>query len=43
MMRRLPLVTATALIALLGGSALAQQAVPQPVPVAARASALPAT
>ena len=43
MMRRLPLITATALIALLGGSALAQQAVPQPAPVVAPASPFPAT
>jgi CubicO group peptidase (beta-lactamase class C family) len=45
MMRRLPLITATTLIALLGGSAVAQQSTPQPqpMPVAAAASALPAT
>jgi CubicO group peptidase (beta-lactamase class C family) len=47
MMRRLPLITATTLIALLGGSAIAQQSAPQlqPMPVApvAAASALPAT
>ena len=45
MMRRLPLVTATALIALLGGSAVAQQTAPQPqpVPAATSSSPLPAT